>query len=101
VTILVVVAIHEYGHYLAMSLLRIRVLTFSIGFGPRLLGWTSKKTGTEFVVAAIPLGGFVKPFDSRADNSLLEGGQGGAVGSDDEDFSKKPAWQRFITYAVC
>lgn len=99
-TILVVVAIHEYGHYLAMRLFGIRVLTFSIGFGPRLLGWTSKKTGTEFVIAAIPLGGFVKPFDSRADNSLLEGAQGDVAGSAGEDFSKKPAWQRLITYAA-
>jgi regulator of sigma E protease len=99
-TILVVVAFHEYGHFLAMRLFGIRVLKFSIGFGPRLLHWKSKKSGTDYVIAAIPLGGYVKPFDSRADNSLLEGGQGDAVGTADEDFSQKPAWQRFITYAA-
>lgn len=100
VTILLVVSIHEYGHFLCMRLFGIRILKYSIGFGPRLLGWTSKKSGTEYVVAAIPLGGFVKPYDSRADNSLLEGSQGDAVGCDAEDFSKKPAWQRLITYAA-
>lgn len=99
-TILLIVTIHEYGHYLCMRLFGIRVLKFSVGFGPRLVGWTSRKTGTEYVIAAFPLGGFVKPYDSRADNQLLEGGQGDVVASDDEDFSKKPAWQRLITYAA-
>lgn len=100
VTILVIVAIHEYGHFLAMRLFGIRVLKFSIGFGPSLLSWTSKKSGTEYVIASIPLGGFVKPYDSRGDNSLLEGDQAGAQGTPDEDFALKPAWQRLITYAA-
>ena len=91
VTILVIVAVHEWGHYLAMRAFRVRVLKFSIGFGPRLLGWTNRQ-GTEFVISAIPLGGYVKPLDRRdceitpADESV--------------EFSGKPAWQRVITYAA-
>lgn len=99
-TILLVVAIHEYGHFLCMRLFGIRVLKFSIGFGPTLLHWQSKKTGTDYVLAAIPLGGFVKPLDSRADGAMLEGEQPQEGGSRDEDFAFKPAWQRFITYAA-
>ena len=91
VTIIIIVAIHEYGHYLAMRLFGVRVLTFSIGFGPRLLAWRSKG-GTDFVVSAIPLGGYVKPLDRR-DCEIIPG-------EEHEEFSGKPAWQRVITYAA-
>ena len=60
----VLVAVHEFGHYSVARLLSIRVLRFSIGFGKplwRRLG----RNGTEFVVAAIPLGGYVKMLDER------------------------------------
>lgn len=91
VTIIIIVAIHEYGHYLAMRAFGVRVLTFSIGFGPRLLQWRSRG-GTDFVISAIPLGGYVKPLDRR-DCELQPGEE--AV-----EFSGKPAWQRVITYAA-
>lgn len=92
VTILIIVAIHEYGHYLAMRAFGVRVLTFSIGFGPRLLAWRSKRTGTDFVISAIPLGGYVKPLDRR-DCDI-------APGEESEEFSGKPPWQRIVTYAA-
>ena len=91
VTIVVIVAIHEFGHYLAMRLFNVRVLTFSIGFGPRLFGWRNR-AGTDFVVSAIPLGGYVKPLDRR-DCEIEEADR-------DLEFSAKPAWQRVITYAA-
>jgi regulator of sigma E protease len=91
VTIVVIVAIHEYGHYLAMRLFKVRVLTFSIGFGPRVFGWRNRH-GTDFIVSAIPLGGYVKPLDRR-DCEVGPDDQGG-------EFSGKPAWQRVITYAA-
>jgi regulator of sigma E protease len=91
VTIVVIVAIHEFGHYLAMRLFNVRVLTFSIGFGPRLFGWRNR-AGTDFVVSAIPFGGYVKPLDRR-DCDIKAGDE--AV-----EFSGKPAWQRVITYAA-
>ena len=53
------VLFHEFGHFLASKLLGIRVLKFSIGFGPKLVGFT--KGGTEYLISAVPLGGYVKP----------------------------------------
>ena len=92
VTIVVIVAIHEYGHYLAMRAFGVRVLTFSIGFGPRLLAWRSKRTGTDFILSAIPLGGYVKPLDRRDCDVSPEEAH--------EEFSGKPPWQRIVTYAA-
>jgi regulator of sigma E protease len=65
VTIGILVTIHEYGHYQVARWCGIRVLRFSIGFGKPL--WKKKlgKDGTEFILAAIPLGGFVKMLDER------------------------------------
>jgi regulator of sigma E protease len=56
------VFIHELGHYLVARWNGVRVETFSIGFGPKLFGWVSKKSGTHWIVSAIPLGGYVKMF---------------------------------------
>jgi regulator of sigma E protease len=65
VTIGVLVTIHEYGHFQVARWCGVRVLRFSIGFGKPL--WLKKfgKDQTEFVLAAIPLGGFVKMLDER------------------------------------
>jgi regulator of sigma E protease len=59
------VAIHEYGHYRMAIACGVRVLRFSVGFGKTLLRWTPKGSSTEFVLAAIPLGGYVKMLDER------------------------------------
>lgn len=61
----ILVAIHELGHFSAARACGVKVLRFSIGFGPRLFGWTSPTSGTEFVVGALPLGGYVKMLDER------------------------------------
>ena len=52
------ITIHELGHFLMAKLFRVKVLRFSIGFGPRLLGFT--KGETQYQIAALPLGGYVK-----------------------------------------
>lgn len=57
---------HELGHFWMARLCGVKVLRFSIGFGKRLWGWTDKK-GTEFIIAAVPLGGYVKMLDERAE----------------------------------
>ncbi|MDD2882121.1 MAG: RIP metalloprotease RseP [Rhodoferax sp.] len=63
--IALLIAVHEYGHY-RMALARgVKVLRFSIGFGKPLFCWRSKKSGTEFVLALFPLGGYVKMLDER------------------------------------
>jgi regulator of sigma E protease len=64
ITILLVVGVHELGHFLVAKSLGIKVLRFSIGFGKSLLTWHDK-SGTEYVLAAIPLGGYVKMLDEN------------------------------------
>jgi len=64
--ILILVGFHEFGHYSAARMCGVRVLKFSIGFGPAL--WESKpndQTKTKWVIGTIPLGGFVKLLDGR------------------------------------
>ena len=90
VTIIIIVAFHEWGHFLAMRAFGVRVLTFSVGFGPKLLRFKDKR-GTQWVISAIPLGGYVKPLDRREDETAA---------GDPGEFSGKPAWQRVITYAA-
>ena len=65
VAIGVLVAVHEYGHYWVARRLGVRVLRYSIGFGHRVFGWTSRKTGIEYWLSALPLGGYVKMLDER------------------------------------
>jgi regulator of sigma E protease len=65
VAIGVLVIVHEYGHYRVARLCGVKVLRFSIGFGAPLVRWVSKKTGTEWAIAALPLGGYVKMLDER------------------------------------
>jgi len=66
VAIGLLVLVHEWGHYAVARLFGVRVLRFSVGFGYPLFSWTGRN-GTEWVVAAIPLGGYVKMLDSRED----------------------------------
>ena len=59
------VALHEWGHFIVARLCGIKVLTYSIGFGPKIAGWTSKKSGIDYRISALPLGGYVKMLDER------------------------------------
>jgi regulator of sigma E protease len=64
------VVLHEFGHFIVAKLFKIRVETFSAGFGPRLVG---KKWGdTDYRISAIPLGGYVK-LGGDESNAALEG----------------------------
>ncbi len=54
----ILIIVHEFGHFIIAKRTGVRVEQFSLGFGPRLFGW--KKTGTEYIICAIPLGGYVK-----------------------------------------
>lgn len=85
-TIGVLVVIHEYGHYRAAVACDVKVLRFSVGFG-RVL-WSRQKGETEFVVSALPLGGYVKMLDERE----------GAVDPSElhRAFNRKSVWQRAI-----
>tara|TARA_R110002073_G_scaffold89014_4_gene211075 strand:- start:33686 stop:35056 length:1371 start_codon:yes stop_codon:yes gene_type:complete len=63
-TLGILVTIHEYGHYWVAKKCGVKVLRFSVGFGKPLYSWFNK-SGTEFVIASIPLGGYVKMLDER------------------------------------
>jgi regulator of sigma E protease len=83
----VLITFHEFGHFWVARRFGIKVLRFSVGFGKPL--WTRRgRDGVEYVVAALPLGGYVKMLDEREDD----------VPADqlDQSFNRKPAWQRFL-----
>lgn len=66
------IAIHEFGHYFVARKLGVKVLVYSIGFGPTLLKWKSKKSGIQYQLSALPLGGYVKMLDEREGNVAVE-----------------------------
>ena len=80
----VLVFVHELGHFLAARRVGVRVLTFSLGFGPKILKFT--RGDTEYCVSAIPLGGYVKMAGENPDDPRS--------GQPDE-FLSKTKWQRF------
>jgi len=87
VAVSVLVTVHEYGHYWVARRLGFKVLRFSVGFGRPLLTWVGRGPDrTEYVLAAIPLGGYVKLLDER------EGPVSpGEIG---RSFTRRPPWQR-------
>ena len=86
-----VVAIHEAGHYLAGRWQGIKVESFNIGYGPKLLAWNESKTGTEFALRMLPLGGYVA-FPSNEQYS--EDGTELEPLTDPDLFANRPVLQR-------
>lgn len=82
----ILVTFHEYGHYWVARKCGVRVLKFSIGFGKPLLKW--QRGETEFVLAAIPLGGYVKMFGETGDEESI------SESDKQVSFSHKTVWQR-------
>ena len=80
----VLIFVHELGHFLMARRIGVRVLTFSLGFGPKLLSF--KRGDTEYCVSVIPLGGYVKMAGENPEDSR--------TGAPDE-FLSKTKWQRF------
>ena len=80
--------IHEFGHYITARIFKVTIKEFSIGMGPKLVWYESKKTGITYGISMFPIGGYV------------------AMAGEDEEsddpnaFNKKPAWQRFIITAA-
>src|SRR5579872_6453518 len=87
VAISILIAVHEFGHFSVARALGFKVLRFSIGFGRPLLKRTAKD-GVEYVLASIPLGGYVKMADERE----------GPVAEADRPraFNRRPVWQRTL-----
>src|SRR5215510_14502580 len=84
------VTLHEFGHFIVAKLLKIRVETFSFGFGPRL--WGVKKGDTDYRISAIPLGGYVK-LGGDESNAPIEGESAPDIPAC-ERFDLRPRWQR-------
>jgi regulator of sigma E protease len=86
------VVLHEFGHFIVAKLFKIRVETFSVGFGPRLFG---KRWGeTDYRVSAIPLGGYVK-LGGDESNAPLEGASAPDI-PPEQMFNLRPRWQRIL-----
>ena len=79
----IIVTVHEFGHYTVGRLCGIGIVEFSVGFGPRLLGW--KRKGIQYSLRAIPLGGYCAFVgeDQRSD--------------DPRAMNNQPVWKRFLT----
>jgi regulator of sigma E protease len=85
VVIGILVFVHEFGHFATAKLLKIRVLTFSLGFGPRLIGF--KRGGTDYRLSYFPLGGYVKMAGEIPDEERK---------GDPDEFLSHPKWHRFL-----
>lgn len=94
VALSVLILIHELGHFLAAKSVGIAAPTFSLGLGPRVTGF--KWGETDFVISAIPLGGYVKMAGMEDDEAMevLEGGEKAPPVDPSRTFDAKPIWAR-------
>ena len=89
----IVVVVHEAGHFLAARCLKIRVETFSVGFGKKLLGFT--RNGTEYRLSLLPLGGYCRFSGENAFRDAIENNKS-AIETEEGDFYAAAAWKRII-----
>jgi regulator of sigma E protease len=82
----VIIIVHESGHLLVAKAFGIRVLTFSIGFGTKLVSF--RRGDTEYRLSAVPVGGYVRLGGESPEDSH----------GDDRDFTVRPRWQRILVY---
>lgn len=84
--LMVMVVIHEFGHYIAGKILGFKINEFAIGFGPRILKFTNKKNGEIFSIRPFPLGGFCQ----------FEGEDEDSDANNEGAFNNQPPWKRLI-----
>ncbi|MYE81628.1 MAG: RIP metalloprotease RseP [Gammaproteobacteria bacterium] len=92
ITLGVLVTVHELGHYVVARASGVRILRFSVGMGRPLYLWKDSR-GTEFVIAAIPLGGYLRMYESG------DAATDGPAGAGDKAFDRLSPWWR-IAIAV-
>ena len=100
VALSIIVAVHEYGHYIVGRWCGIHAEVFSLGFGPRLATWRDRR-GTVWQIAALPLGGYVK---FLGDADAASGADGDAIHAMDARTRRQtmhgaPLWARALTVA--
>ena len=83
----IIIFVHELGHFLSAKLVGVKVLKFSLGFGPKLIG--RKYGDTEYLISSIPFGGYVKMFGEEPGEELKEEEKPLA-------YTYQPVWKRFI-----
>src|SRR5262245_19256903 len=81
----IIIVIHELGHFLVAKFFKIKVETFSVGFGPRVVGF--RYGDTDYRISGFPLGGYVKMAGENPGDTVT-----GAA----NEFMSKPKWQRFL-----
>lgn len=93
----VLILVHELGHFAVAKWVGIGVPRFSIGLGPKIFGM--KVGETEYRLAWIPFGGYVKMAGDRTSDSI-EGGDEGAVFPPEKEFDRKPVWARLLVVSA-
>lgn len=88
----VLITVHEFGHFAASRMCGIAVKEFSIGFGPKLLQWKSKKHDTVFSIRPIPLGGYCMFYGDTDDDP-----DGTKAKDDPRNYNNAPVWKRMIS----
>jgi regulator of sigma E protease len=83
----ILIIVHEFGHFIIARLVNVKVITFSLGFGKKLLSW--KKGETEYTISAMPLGGYVKLLGESPDEKVPEDEK-------ERSFTNKTPFQRFL-----
>lgn len=87
----ILVAVHEFGHFIAARISGIEVMEFAVGMGPKIVGWTGK-SGTKFSLRCIPLGGFCAFYG--------EDDAAGKTKDDPRAYQKQNVWKRIFTVAM-
>ena len=98
------ILIHEFGHYITARMCGVQIHEFAIGMGPKLVWYTSKKTGIVYSIRMFPIGGFVSMLGENPDaDDARPHPETMPDGSDfdpSRSLANKPAWQRFIVNAA-
>ncbi len=88
----ILIVIHEMGHFFAARWMKIDVREFAVGFGPKLIGWKSRKYETTFAIRAVPLGGYCAFYGEDETKEIDR--------SDPRIFGNHPVWKRLLVIAM-